>query len=58
LNVPPLSKLYFLYSMLHGDCLDPGSFLVSQLHSAATSFTNRILILLVSTQTLIIEFPI
>jgi len=44
LNVPRLSKLYFLYNMLPRDCLNPGSFLVSHLHSVATSFVQRIVI--------------
>ena len=67
LNVPCLLELYFSYSMLQGDRLDPGSFLVSQLHSATTSSTERIVIgvslplllgLLVLTQTPMIEFPV
>ena len=44
LNEHRMSKLYFLYSILEGDRLDPGSSLVNQLHSAASSFRRRIVI--------------
>jgi len=44
LNVSHLSKLYFLYSMLRGDRRNPSSFLISQLHGAATSSAQRIVI--------------
>ena len=41
-NVPQLSKLYFLSCMLEGERLDLGSFLARQLYSAATSTKGRI----------------
>jgi len=44
LNVSHLSELYFLYSILQGNQLDPGSSLVNQLHSAATSSAQKIVI--------------
>ena len=43
-NVPRVSKLYFLSCMVHGERLDPGSFLARQLYSAATSTKGRIVI--------------
>jgi len=42
LNVPRMSELYFLYSMLEGDPIDLGSFLVNQLRSVATSSIHNI----------------
>jgi len=44
INVPHLSKLYFLYSMLESDRIDPRSFLVNQVYSIATSSAHRIVI--------------
>jgi len=44
LNVPRLSKLYFLPCMLDGVQLDPGSFLARQLHSAAINTKGKIVI--------------
>ena len=44
MNVPRLCQLYFLYSMLEGDRIDPGSFLVNQLYSVGTSYAHRIVI--------------
>ena len=44
LNVPYLSELYFLYNILQGDRLDPGSSFVNQLHNTATSSAHRIVI--------------
>jgi len=44
LNVPCLSELYFLYSMLEGNRIDPGPFLVNQLYSAAISSAHTIVI--------------
>jgi len=67
LKVARLFELYFLYSMLQGDYLHPGSVLFSQLHSAAISSTQRIMIgallpallcLLVLTYTPMIQFPV
>jgi len=43
-NVPRLSKMYFLSCMLEGERIDPGSFLAHQLYSAATSTKSRIII--------------
>ena len=39
-----LFELYFLYSMLEGDRIDHGSFLVNQLYSAATNSAHKIII--------------
>jgi len=44
LNVSCPSELYFLYSMLEGDRIDPGLFLINQLYSTATCSTHRIVI--------------
>jgi len=44
LNVPCLCELYFLFSILEGDSIDHGSFLVNQLYIAATSSAHRIVI--------------
>jgi len=44
LNVPRLSEVYFLYSMLEGDRIGPWSFLANQLYSAATSSAHRVVI--------------
>ena len=44
LNVPRLSELYLLSCMLNGDQLDPSSFLARQLHNAAVSTKDRIVI--------------
>ena len=41
-NVPRLSELYFLNSMLEGDSIDPRPFLV--MHSASPTFAHRIVI--------------
>ena len=43
-NIPRLSKLYFLSCMHQGERLDLGSFLSRQLYSAATSTKGRIVI--------------
>jgi len=43
-NVPRLSKLYFLSCMLYGQRLNSGSFLAHQLYSGATSTKGRIVI--------------
>ena len=43
LNVPHLSKLYFLFSMLEGDQIGPRSFFVNQLCRTITSSTQRII---------------
>ena len=42
--MPRLSELYFLYSMLEDGQIDPRSFLINQLYSAAISFEHRIVI--------------
>jgi len=44
LNVPRLSKLYFLSNMLDGVQLDLGPFLARQLYSAAVITNGRIVI--------------
>jgi len=44
-NVPRLSKMYFLSCMLKGERIDPGSFLAHQLSSATTNTKGRIVIL-------------
>jgi len=44
LNVPRLSELYFLYSLMNGEWIDPRSFLAHQLYSVATSIIGRIII--------------
>jgi len=44
LNVPSLSKLYFLSCMLDSVKLDPSSFLDRQLHSSTVSTKGRIVI--------------
>jgi len=44
LNVPRLSKLYFLSCMLDGDQLDVGSFLARQLHNVAVNNKGGIVI--------------
>jgi len=44
LNVPRLSEQYFMSSMVNGDWIHPGSFVVHQLYSATTSTTGRVVI--------------
>ena len=44
MNVPHISELYVLYSVLEGDQIDLGPFLVNQLYNAAHSFAHRIVI--------------
>ena len=51
LNVPRLSKLYFLSRMMNGDRIELGSFLARQLYSATTSTTRRTIIGCLTTTT-------
>jgi len=44
MNNPRLSELYFLFYMLKGVRIDPGSFLAQQLHSVANNTKGRITI--------------
>ena len=44
MNVPQLSKLYFLSCMMDDACVDPRAFLARQLFSASTNTKGRIVI--------------